>query len=84
MEFRVYILYSLSLGQYYVGQTSDLEKRIIRHNSGHGKHTKKGIPWKLIWSIGKRNRSESMELERKIKKRGAERYLADLGVDSKN
>ncbi len=47
--YHVYILYSKKLQQYYVGQTEDIEQRLIRHNSGHGKHTKKGVPWILVW-----------------------------------
>ncbi len=78
MDFQVYILYSESLGQYYVGQTDNLEKRFKRHNRGHGKHTKKGIPWDLVWSIGVADRKEAVRLEAKIKKRGAARFLKDL------
>ncbi|MBK6264680.1 GIY-YIG nuclease family protein [Marivirga sp. S37H4] len=78
MSFQVYILYSKKLGQYYVGQTSDIEERLIRHNLGHGKHTRKGVPWILVWSIEVADRSEAMKLETKIKKRGAARFLKDL------
>lgn len=43
-----YILYSCSLGKYYIGQTNDLDKRLQQHNAGHGKYTKHGAPWDLI------------------------------------
>ncbi|WP_255777970.1 GIY-YIG nuclease family protein, partial [Mariniradius sediminis] len=38
----VYILYSPSTGSYYIGQTMDLENRLIQHNSHFFKdsHTK--------------------------------------------
>ncbi|WP_460318640.1 GIY-YIG nuclease family protein, partial [Algoriphagus taiwanensis] len=32
MAYWVYILYSERLDKYYVGQTSDLVKRVERHN----------------------------------------------------
>jgi len=34
-----YILYSESLGKYYKGSTSNVEKRLKRHNSGSEKYT---------------------------------------------
>ena len=77
----VYIIYSRSLKKYYVGQTSDLEDRLIRHNSGRSRYTKPGIPWELIWTRKCKSRAEAMKLERTIKKRGAQRFLDDqLGV----
>ncbi|WP_211315893.1 GIY-YIG nuclease family protein [Maribacter polysiphoniae] len=48
MEFVVYILYSESLGKYYVGQTNNIQKRLITHNRGGKKYTSKGRPWILI------------------------------------
>ncbi len=73
----VYILYSRSLKKHYVGQTQDLTNRLDRHNNGREKFTKRGTPWELIWSQYCLNRSEAIILERKIKKRGASRFLND-------
>ncbi|MCX6328100.1 MAG: GIY-YIG nuclease family protein [Bacteroidia bacterium] len=67
MSYWVYILYSESTGSYYKGQTQDIEERIIRHNNGYEKSTKKGIPWKLIWKTEKADRSSAMILEKKLK-----------------
>lgn len=77
MEFVVYIMYSISLGKYYVGQTQDINNRILQHNSGKGKYTSKGIPWRLIQTFECINRTEAVKLELKIKKRGIQRYLQD-------
>ena len=41
--------------------------RILRHNSGYEKATKPGIPWILVWSTLKNNRSSATVLERKLK-----------------
>ena len=71
----VYILYSETILKYYVGQTADIERRLVRHNEGYVKSTKRGSPWTLIHSIKVHSRSEALLLERKIKKRGAKRYL---------
>jgi len=79
MGFVVYILFSASTRRYYTGQTQDVQDRLTRHNSGETKSTKSGIPWTLVWSHSCASRSEAMQLENKIKKRGAGRFLDDIG-----
>ena len=71
----VYILYSEKRSKYYVGQTADIDKRLKRHNQGTVPSTKTGIPWLLVLQIEVSNRSEALLLERKIKKRGAKRFI---------
>ena len=67
--FTVYILYSVSLKKYYVGQTNNYERRINDHNSRQSKYTSKGIPWILIYKEEKSDRTESIKLEITIKKK---------------
>ena len=76
--YTVYILYSKTSLKYYTGQTNNLEDRLFRHNSGLSLSTKTGRPWSLIYQIQFNTRSEAVQLEIKIKKRGAKRYLEDL------
>ena len=78
MEFTVYILFSVSTEKYYTGSTRDLENRLLEHNSGQTKSIKHGIPWEVIWQKQLPTRAEAMQLETKIKKRGAKRFLEDL------
>ena len=78
MDFVVYILYSETLAKYYVGSTSDFEKRLAEHNSGKGNYTSKGVPWIKIMIIACDTRSEAVVLESKIKSRGIKRYLQDI------
>jgi len=75
--FYVYIIYSSSLEKYYVGSTGNVEERLGRHNAGRGNFTSKGCPWVLIVSIECCSRSEAVQLEQKVKKRGIQRYLRD-------
>jgi len=63
--------------RYYVGQTADIIKRLKRHNQGYVPSTKGGAPWKLVLQLEVSTRSEALLLEKKIKKRGAKRYLDD-------
>ncbi|WP_394706454.1 GIY-YIG nuclease family protein [Draconibacterium orientale] len=55
------------LDSYYKGQTSCLEDRLFRHNSGYEKATRHGVPWKLVWSTSKPTRGEALMLEKKLK-----------------
>ncbi len=81
MPFFVYILYSTKLEKYYVGSTHNLEDRLHRHNTGQSTFTKTGTPWNLVHNIEMVTRAEAVQLEMKIKKRGAKRFLQDIGVD---
>jgi putative endonuclease len=67
MYYFVYILYSEKFQKYYVGQTQELQERLARHNNGHNDSTKPYRPWKLIFAIEKKSRSEAVILEKKIK-----------------
>ena len=75
----VYILFSESKSKFYIGQTNDIGNRINRHNSGYELSTKYGVPWEIVIFFTLESRSEAMILEKKIKKRGAKRYLQDIG-----
>ena len=45
--FYVYILKSIYYGKYYIGQTENIEKRMMEHNSGKVNFTSRFIPWEL-------------------------------------
>jgi putative endonuclease len=74
--FTVYILFSSLTQKYYVGQTQDLDNRIIEHNNGETKSLKSGIPWSVVYTIEVATRLEALMLEKKIKNIGAKRFLA--------
>jgi len=63
MAYTVYILYSPGIDLYYKGQTSNLDDRLMRHNAGREKATKRRVPWKLVWSTTKQTRGEALKLE---------------------
>ena len=67
MKCSVYILESKLDGSFYIGQTSNLEERVNRHNKGLNRYTKHKKPWKLIYSEECTSRSGAMKLEKKLK-----------------
>ena len=78
---HTYILFSQSLNKYYVGSTIHLLERIEEHNRGKSSFTKSVIPWELMYAIECDEISQARELEIKIKKRGAVRYLESLRMN---
>jgi putative endonuclease len=80
MNYVVYILWSSSIQKFYIGQTQDLVNRLVEHNAGEGRFTNLGKPWVLIYQQACATRSEAVALEKKIKSRGARRFLSDNNI----
>jgi len=76
--FSTYILFSEKLNRYYAGQTINLRQRLIDHNAGRSKFTKSGRPWRLVYHVEFLTRSEAIQLEGRIKKRGIRRFINDV------
>jgi putative endonuclease len=49
--FTVYSLFSALTQKYYVGQTQDLDNRLMEHNSGETKSLRNGIPWSVVYTF---------------------------------
>ena len=45
----LYILQSDTTGHFYIGSTSELERRLAEHFRGHSLATRKRGPWKLVY-----------------------------------
>ena len=84
MSYIVYILYSVSVDRYYVGQTSSFEDQMKRHNQGKSKHTKSGIPWTLKYKESFVSLTEAMTREKEIKGSESRAQLARIIHSSKN
>jgi putative endonuclease len=81
----VYILKSPSSGRHYIGITNNLEHRLHQHLAG-GTHATAGAKdWRVVWSKPVDDHMAARELEKKIKARGAGRFLEDQGaLDRRN
>lgn len=65
--FYVYVLKSLKYGNYYFGQTNNIERRIGQHFYGKVPSTKNRRPLKLVGYKIYSTRSEAMWIEHNIK-----------------
>ena len=61
--FFAYILWSDTLGKFYVGHTQDLGTRLEYHNRSNVKFTRMGVPWRLVHSEPFATRGEAMKRE---------------------
>ena len=67
MTFWAYMLHCRG-GQYYVGHTDDLDRRMAQHQSGViPGFTADRLPVALVWSEAFQTRDEAREVERRIK-----------------
>lgn len=63
----VYIL-KCADGTLYTGWTTDIEKRLITHNSGNGaKYTRSRLPVELVYFEEYEEKSHALKREREIK-----------------
>ena len=84
--YYVYIIYSETADNYYVGYTDDMEKRLYRHNnSPFNSYTSKYRPWivKACFNVGP-DKKEAIKIERYIKHQKSRKFPEDLITNRNN
>jgi putative endonuclease len=78
--FYVYILYSKSLNRFYIGQTIDIQHRLMEHNTGiySNSYTKKTSDWELYFYLNCNSKSQALSIEKHIKKMKNRKYFENL------
>ena len=66
-KFFTYILESQKIGKFYVGFTENIDARIRKHNSGGSRWTKRGIPWKIVYTKKFENKRDAIKYEKFLK-----------------
>jgi putative endonuclease len=66
--FFVYVLFSETLDVYYKGFTTNLEERILYHNSGRSNYTSKASDWILVYSRSYEIKKDALLEEKRLKK----------------
>ena len=67
MEFIVYILFSKTKNRFYIGFTSNLEERIIRHNQKSKGFTGSVNDWELVYQETFQTKELAIAREKQIK-----------------
>ena len=80
MKFFVYVLKSRKDKGLYIGMTSDVEKRVKRHNAGWERTTRSRIPFDLIYSEIFDSRIEARNREKYLKSGFGREIIKSLKV----
>jgi putative endonuclease len=73
--FYVYVLKSGLDGNFYIGHTADLRKRLAEHNRGKVDSTRKRMPFELVYYEASRDLSDVIRREKYLKTTYGHRYL---------
>ena len=77
----VYILQSEKNGKYYIGSTTDLNRRILEHNSGKTKSLKYLLPMRLLFQQSFENLIAARRMEIKLKKMKNRNIISQIIAD---
>ena len=73
--YYVYLIESETTGKYYIGQTSDLYRRLADHNGNRKKYTNGKGPWRLIGYKCFPTHRDAIIEEQRLKKSKNRRYI---------
>ena len=65
----VYALYNKHIKKIYIGQTNNIDRRLLEHNEKRGNHftSKSRGEWVLIYKESVATRSEALKREKQLK-----------------
>ena len=64
--------------RYYTGSSDDVDWRLKRHNLGWGRFTKRGIPWRIVYTEEYKSKIEALRREKEIKSKKSRKYIEEL------
>jgi len=65
--YYLYVLYSSSINQYYIGVSNNPEQRVQYHNTAHKGWTRRGRPWGLVYMKSFSSKRDAMKWEKWVK-----------------
>ena len=77
MKWFVYALYNKTSKKIYIGQTSNLDRRLLEHNKKKGNHFTAKIrgEWELIYKEGHELKTKARIRERQLKSYQGRRFI---------
>ncbi len=79
----VYILKSIKNNTFYIGSTSNLERRLIEHQSGRSKYTSEILPVELVFSQKYLSTKTARKIEYWLKKQKDRDFILRIINDGK-
>jgi len=78
--YYVYVLKSVNFKRFYVGLTTDIDRRLTQHNSGRTKSIKAYTPFLVIYFETFKDRQEARNREKYFKSAAGRKYLVKIGI----
>ncbi|HOP00272.1 MAG TPA: GIY-YIG nuclease family protein [Bacteroidales bacterium] len=78
MRYTVYILQSQVDNTFYIGYTSNLERRLSEHNEGRTRYSSSKRPWELLYSEEYTTKRDAIMRERFLKKQKNKAFYLSL------
>ena len=78
MAHFIYILYSESKDNYYVGYSKNLKERLSKHNQNHKGFTGKARDWRIVHTEEFPDKNSAVMREKEIKKKKSRKYIEFL------
>ncbi|MBK8700505.1 MAG: GIY-YIG nuclease family protein [Saprospiraceae bacterium] len=75
--FTVYVLKSINADWYYVGMTTDFERRLSDHNRGYNLSTKAKAPFVVLFTELYPTATEARNREKFLKNASGKRFIKD-------
>ena len=66
--FVVYIIYSLKINKYYIGYSSNIQERLLKHNRRSKGFSSLGRPWVIVYSEKFNSKKDAMNREKQLKR----------------
>ena len=63
---------------FYIGYTSNLDRRLEEHNEGNSRYTSKKTPWKVVYSEEFEEKSDAIKRELFLKKQKSRAFYLRL------
>lgn len=81
--FWVYAIYNSNVDKIYIGQTNNLDKRLLEHNQKRGNHytAKFEGEWELIYKESIATRLEAIKREKQLKSQKGREFIHNLLKD---
>jgi len=73
--YYVYVLKSKKDGNFYVGYTGNLRKRLTEHSDGNVRSTRYRLPFEMVYYEASRNNTDALHREKYLKTTYGKRYL---------
>lgn len=77
-KYFTYIIESTKITKFYIGYSTNVESRLIKHNSGGSRWTRNGIPWTIVYSKAFDNKTGAIKYEKFLKSLKNKNFLRDI------